>query len=369
MLKALFINSSSKKCSIYQSGKMIFDCLRQSKKVSFDYIEIDSDNRFIPVGYDFYLFNYHYATMGWLDLKELKRHFSYIMTIVLEVLPNNPFPLVDDKAFDAYLAIDPTMESDNPKVFAFPRPLEKTLDIDLSEESETPIIGSFGMPTHGKGFDLIIKAINKEFDKAIFRLNLSKADFVPNYEEIIQYYTDLCRQTAKSGIEVQVTSDFMTKEELIKWCASNTINCFFYDRNQPGLSATTDQAITSGRPLLISDNPTFRHIHKYIKPYPEWSIKEAIVKTPSIIKQIQKDWSQEAFAATFDDMISKLENDIKNAHAKIELKKKVNVEPKLCQYAFYLFNLIPFIKVKFFDKKKSIELFGIPFLTIKIKKK
>ena len=61
----------------------------------------------------------------------------------------------------------------------------------------------------------------------------------------------------------------MTPEALIDWCHENDLNCFMYTRDQPGLSATTDQAILSGQPLLTLTNATFRHIHPYIPPYPQ----------------------------------------------------------------------------------------------------
>ena len=64
----------------------------------------------------------------------------------------------------------------------------------------------------------------------------------------------------------------LSKEELILFCKKNTINCFFYYRQhifKSGLAAVTDQAIVSGKPLLVTYDNTFRHIHKYIDYYPK----------------------------------------------------------------------------------------------------
>ncbi|MEI8129015.1 MAG: hypothetical protein WCG95_05295, partial [bacterium] len=332
-MKGLFINSKAKKCSIHESGKMIYNCLLKSTTCKFDYTEIDVDNRIISTGYDIYFFNYHYGTMSWLNIKQLKKDFGFVMTVVLEVLPSNPFPLVDENSFDIYCAIDPTMDIPDKKVFAFPRPLEPFEIPQEQDLLETPIIGSFGLPTAGKGFEKIVEAVNEEFDKAIIKINMPAADFVSNSVSIANEYEDKCMAIAKKGIEIKVTHDFLTKDELIKWCRSNTINCFFYDRNQPGLSATTDQAISSERPLLVSDNETFRHVTHYLKPYPECSIKEAIENSVPVVRQIKKDWSQDAFAQKFDEMIEKIRPQLDKTKLKnikrFKLKKNISLFKKI----------------------------------------
>lgn len=365
-MKGLFLNSKNERCSIYQSGKMIYNCLLKSKTCKFDYIEIDANNYLIPTDYDFYFFNYHHLTMSWLDVKKLKQDFGFVMTVVLEVLPNDPFPYVDANAFDIYCAIDPTMNIDNPKVFSFPRPLDFFESPKEKIQYERPIIGSFGLPTPGKGYTKLIEAVNKEFDEALVRINLPGGDFVENFKIIADMYENDCKSIANQGIKVQVTRDFMDKEELIKWCSNNTINCFFYDRNQPGLAATTDQAISSGAPLLVSDNETFRHITQYIKPYPECSIKEAIETTGPIVEQIKKDWTQEVFTSKFDDMIQLIESEIKSAE-KVK-KKKVKIKKISSQIGptdFYLFGFIPALKIKRWSHKEKIYLFGLPIFKIK----
>src|SRR5574344_173565 len=326
-MKGLFINSKAKKCSIHESGLMIFDCLKQCNIIDFDYIEIDKDNRKIPLGYDTYLFNYHYETMNWLKTKNLRKKLGFIMTVVLDVSPDNPFPLVNDKDFDIYLAIDPTLKTKANNVFSLPRPLEKANSQYKKPNIENiPTIGTFGFPTIGKGFEAVIEAVSKEFTKAIIKINMPEGDFVPNGKEVADKYEQNCKKIAKEGVKIEVTHNFMSKKELIEWCAKNTIKCFFDDRDVPGLSATTDQAITSGAPLLTNNNPTFRHITKYIKPYPEMSIKEAIEKTPIIIKQIQRDWSQENFTKIFEDIIKEIKPNIKISKSKkdtITLPKKL----------------------------------------------
>jgi SAM-dependent methyltransferase len=310
--RGLFVSQEKASCSIYESGQMVYNVLLDGASFQLDYIEISAEKRALPDHYDFYLFNYHPYTMAWMDVNSLRKLPGVKITLVLEVLPNNPFVLCPSDAFDAYCALDPTMAHPDKRVYAFPRPLEVSRDIPSYHEKDIPIIGSFGFATPGKGFELVVDAVNREFDRAVVRLNIPSGTYTDDAtwslhrQNYANYLADLCKKTAKKGIEVIVTRDFMSKEGLIKWCAENTLNCFLYNRNQPGLSATTDQAISSGRPLLVSTNETFRHIHPYIKPYPFQSLKEAIATSTPHVLEMQQDWAPEKIITKFEMVLHDL---------------------------------------------------------------
>ena len=305
-IKGLFINNEKAQDSIHESGMMAFNCIKLSTIFSLDYIEIHKENRNIPLGYDFYIFNYHPSTLGWVDTSKLKNLPGLVLTLVLEVLPNDPFVMCPDNHFDGYCILDPTLKSRNKKVFVFPRPLDSLSLYFSAEPNEIPVIGSFGFATKGKGFQHVVAAVNKEFDKAVVRINIPFGDFVPDSKEYAHFLGELCKKTAKKGIEVAISHKYMSKNELIEWCSKNTLNCFLYDRDLPGLAATTDQAIVSGRPLSVSDNETFRHIHKYLPPYPKLSLKESIDQSVPWVIQMQSDWSPRVFCSIFENMLEKL---------------------------------------------------------------
>lgn len=312
-MKGIFLNPSKANCSIYESGLMIYTNLLLSKAYMLDYLEIDEHHLNISGSYDFYAFNYHHATMGWLDTTSVRRLPGIKLTFVLETLPKDPFVLCSDEDFDAYCVLDPTINCGDNRVYAFPRPLEVLRQPPVYHEPEVPVLGSFGFATPGKGFELLVDAVNREFDEAVIKINIppgTHADDVfwklhnCNYSD---YLGSLCAKVAKSGIHVIVTHDYMSKPELIDWCGQNTLNCFLYNRNQPGLSATTDQAITSGRPLAISTNETFRHIHPYVQPYPFRSLKESIALSQLEVLRMQHDWAPEKFAAKFEAVLRALQ--------------------------------------------------------------
>ena len=280
--RGLFLNQKPAQCSIFESGKMIYSCIQSSSAYDIDYLEIgDGDIRTLPA-YDFYAFNYHPYTMPWLDLDDVAKLPGLKLTFVLEVLPNDPFALCPPNKFDAYCPLDPTVVHPAKNVYPFPRPLEEAPDLPAYEEKEVPLIGSFGFATPGKGFELVVQAVNHEFERAHVRINIPAGTFADDVcwklfrRNYAGYLAELCQKVAKPGVTVEVTHSFMDKTQLINWCGQNTLNCFLYSRFQPGLSATTDQAITSGRPLAVSTNETFRHIHAYLPAYPYRSLKESI---------------------------------------------------------------------------------------------
>ena len=306
--RGIFVNAQKANCSIYESGVMVYQCLKLSDKYSLDYMEIDPHNLKLNK-YDFYFFNYHHATTNFIDTKTIRQLPGLTLATILETLPNNPFPLCPPGDFDIYCAIDPTMNVPDRRVYAFPRPLEVAEHITPYKETEIPVIGSFGFATPGKGFELVVDAVNREFDEAIVRINIPCSTYADDVtfklfkQKYSDYLSGLCKKVAKPGIKVIITNDFMNKNELIEWCGKNTLNCFFYDRNQPGLAATTDQAITSERPLLVSANETFRHIHKYIKPYPYQSLKEAIKFSRAAVLKMKEDWHPRRFAERFETVL------------------------------------------------------------------
>jgi FkbM family methyltransferase len=328
--RGAFINTYSASCSIFESGRMVYNCIRESDQYTLDYFSLDMIDRplFAKEGklklldgspheissdYDFWVFNWHYITMA-MDVPDdtIRRLPGRKFTVVLELEPSDPLALVPPNVFDGFIALDPTAPATD-SIFPFPRPLEGDPRSYRRPSPNLPVkvptIGSFGYGTPGKGFELLVEAVNREFDKAIVRINVPSGNYtswtdVIHGQDYPNYLADLCKKIAKPGIEVRFTHDFMSPEELVTWCAGNDLNCFMYTRRQAGLSATTDQAIMSGRPLLTSSNDTFRHVHKYIAPYPLIGLRQAIDTTAPLVRMMQKDWSRATFGETFHRMLA-----------------------------------------------------------------
>ncbi len=301
--RAIFLNSPQAQCSIHESGKMIFSAIADSSQ--FDWVYADLHEKYQPdaTAYDCVLFNYHPCTMPWLDMQAVRGIECLKGTIILETLPDSCFRMCPPDLFDFHLAIDPTVAEIPGRVYGLPRPLHSIATQTLADPAEMaePTIGTFGFATPGKGFERVVDAVNREFDRATIRVHIPQADFADKEMHrmhnmpYVEYLLQLMRKVAKAGVTIEATHAYRSQAEIVAWCGQNTINVFLYDRIQPGLSATTDQAIASGRPLLVSDNQTFRHIHTYMPAYPDWTLRQAIALGGQAVRKIQEAWNPDAF--------------------------------------------------------------------------
>jgi len=244
--------------------------------------------------------------MSWLDTAKLKDLFKNVFTIVLEVSPNDPFIFVDENHFDGFVVLDPTCWSVKSNVLNFPRPLVDQRKILDNANTDRPIIGSFGLSIEDKGFVELVYAVEKEFSCAIIKINVPTLMDYP--EHIRAEFRDKLNEANRNPeVVIHLTNEKFTREELVDWCASNTLNAFFYTRKMGnGLSATTDQAIASGAALAISTNPTFRHLMKHVKPYPIATLKESIEDGKRAISQIREEWNHQAFSRKFEELLHRV---------------------------------------------------------------
>jgi len=312
MKHGLIINQRKANCSVYEVGSLIKDILAGeenefSKEYTIDYLETDVS----LVGltwyhYDFYIMNWHVLTLP-IPKTSLIKMKSKKIAIVVEVNPNDNLPCTPD-IFDAYMVIDPTKQKVG-KFFPMPRPIIQVPTKSLLDK-EKFVLGGFGLQNirflTEKRFEELVQNANISGRDCIVRINLPYGTFTETSLRGITKYGDWLKSLAKSNVEVIVTHDYMNRNELIGWLSEHNINCFPYYRNRPGLSAVTDQAISAGRGIMITDCYTFRHLHKYIPHFPEQSYYRLSKSTLPGIKQMQEDWSPENFRKTFDEMLREL---------------------------------------------------------------
>jgi hypothetical protein len=309
-MRGIFYNSKQSMCSIWESGKMCYDALKNSNKYSLDYSEETTLNN----SYDFAIFNQHFTVNNWMNNEIIKQFNKPTFCIVTEVaFGNNPIQCSPDY-FDHYIVLDSTINETN-RIHAFGRPIE---EFDLSTidnenfDNNIPKIFSFGFATNGKEWHKIVEAVQNEYDYADIHFNIPQGTYIPDsmQHNLMMDIRNKCNQIIrKPGIKLKITSDNLSKSELIKLCSTKTINCFFYYREsmfRSGLAAVTDQAISSGRPLLVTSDRTFRHIHTYLNYFPNIGIKEAIEKNKEGVLKMKHDWSQKNFLLKFEQIINTL---------------------------------------------------------------
>ena len=167
-MKGCFYNSKQSLCSIWESGKMCYDALKNSENYSLDYSE-DTNLNF---SYDFAIFNHHFTVNNWMSSDIIKCFNKPTFCIVTEVsFSNNPIG-ASPNYFDHYIVLDPTITETN-RIHSFGRPLE---DFDVSHNHDSsmniPKIFSFGFATYGKEWHKIVEAVQHDYDYADIHFNI-----------------------------------------------------------------------------------------------------------------------------------------------------------------------------------------------------
>lgn len=308
--RGLFLNSFKSACSIYSSGQHIYDILKDSDKVNLDYSEEHNWNTIWSTSYDFIVYNQHFQVNNWLTRETINEFQGPVFCIVTEVAfigdPHSRSP----NWFTHYIVLDPSI-TETETVHAFPRPLLNIRTIDNVDDikHDIPIIGSFGFAGAGKEWNKIVEAVEKDYDKAIIRVNIPYATHIPNNQQCIDAAFQSMRDAVtKQGISLNLTSEYMSEKDLVSWCSQNTLNCFIYYRAGivgSGLSAVVDQAISAKRPILFSADPPFRHVHAYMQPYPIVGVKYAIEHHMKIVQQLAIEWDPQVFRMKFLSILFK----------------------------------------------------------------
>jgi len=307
--RGLFLNQMKSQCSIYEVGLMVYNAIKSNlPEFKLDYAETNASlvGVDLSIDYDFCIVNWHHITLN-LPIKTINKLPGFKIAIILEVTPSTPFTYLPNNWFDAYMVIDPT-KTKTENIFPFPRPLEIVKNLKPILHTDRIVIGSFGFVVpNGPGmsykrFDQVVLNAN-QIGKALVRFNFPSGTYTGYPLATIKDYGKRLQSLAVRGVDVEVTHEYFSKTELIQWCSQNTINVFPYYRDLPGLSAVTDQAISANRPIAVTDNVTFRHLHPYISNTSKQTYLELIKSTPPGIKKMQELWSISRFSATFRDML------------------------------------------------------------------
>ena len=306
MMKVLFVNHTQQQCGVYQYGKRISDILVNDGRYDLNYYETDSSVNFYDKIKNFspnvIIYNWHESTMRWLtseitnDLRNIKQLF-----IFHEV----KFP--SNFKSDGFIMSDFNEDEKNKK-FSIPRPIFEIENIKT--QNEIPIIGSFGFGFENKGFERICHLVNNSFDESIIHLHITNAFFGDRDGMISNRVIDRCKNTiTKKGIELIITTNFMTNDEILQFLNKNTVNMFLYD-NMPGrgLSSTIDYAVSVDTPLIVNNSNMFRHL---LCDKPEISIEnnsinDIIKMGISPVQHFRKKWSNESMRNKFYKILQKI---------------------------------------------------------------
>jgi SAM-dependent methyltransferase len=292
----LFVSHKEKRCGVHEFGLNVYEAIRNSQIIDFKYIECESFKELAesvrnnqPVAI---IYNHYPSTLPWLT-KKVVRKFQIPQIGIIHEVHQELVDALDDTFFDYYIAPDPTLLLKNPIVFKTGRIVP--FYVNHYQLPEIPTIGSFGFGTAGKGFEKIITTVQNEFDEALIRLNIPYAKFGDDQCNSARQISENCKMlVSKPSIKLEISHEFLEKEQVLDFLAQNTINVFFYDNQKyRGISSTIDYALAVNRPIAVTKSSLFRHILSTGLINIENNSLKEIIKRGSSVTSIHRDeWNR-----------------------------------------------------------------------------
>lgn len=292
----LFINHPEKECGVHQFGENVYEAIRHSKLYDFQYCECSGAedlrgfiSKYQPVCI---IYNYYGSTMPWLHTG-ITRSVKIPHIGIIHEVTQERVNQANKTLFDFHIAPDPTVLLTNPIVFKTGR----LIPVYMGEHPvpAIPTIGSFGFGTKGKGFTRIIEQVQAEFDEAVIRFNIPFAKFGDASGEGAKAYAAACHALVKKpGIRLEITHAFWSQDEVLRFLAGNTVNCFFYDENKNrGISSVTDLALAVDKPIAISRSQMFRNLFDATPSVciEDLSLREIISNGTPPLAPFKKEWT------------------------------------------------------------------------------
>lgn len=216
------------------------------------------------------IYNYHGTSTNWLNDDYIRNKYNNIIHIMIHYdLLQSHVDNFSPNNFNGFKYIITDNDKINNKncenVFIVTRsvPFINDINIDENRVDKIPIIGFQGFGFKHKGIDRLAHKIQEEFDEAIFRLHMPFSYYCDPYGYITKQVIDeLHHIIKKPGIKIEVSHDFMSEEDIVKWLNKNTINCYFFDYlENSGIASSPDYAIASFRPIAVNNSRMLVHLH------------------------------------------------------------------------------------------------------------
>ena len=308
MNEVLFLNTFVKQCGVYQYGIRVYDIIKHSDIYAYKYYEIESVADYCNALLNHptcvaVIYNYHSTPMSWLNPSCIQKRVKNI-GIIHES---------DSYLFDIVVTPDPSVET-----YGLPRPIYNSFSlssyepstaiigdfIDIGKSGSAPVIGSFGFGFLNKGFHHIISYVNTHYDDAIIKFVIPMAHYSNNH--MYQSAIAACHSIiTKPGIQLHITNEFLSNEDILAFLSSNTVNLFLYDYMYGrGISSALDYAISVNRPFAISGSFMFRHIYKDDICLDKNTIDHCIAHSLQYLPELKEKYSHSNMIKRMDSIIT-----------------------------------------------------------------
>jgi hypothetical protein len=315
-MKIYFINSKKENCGVYQYGKRIWDALQHSK-LDITYHEIETLKEFYKLdlnSVDILFFNWieggQTGPFGWYQNQvalNIKENYSHIKTTTIMHTPD-----FWTAAFDYYIDQDPLRGG-------FIRPLYNYDITKPKSVHDIPHIGSFGFAGDHKGFDDVVKLVNEQYDEAQINLHITNAHY-GDAEGIHQHriIDEIKAIPRKSGIKLNITSEFISNDEILDFTYNNDIIVLAYKLGRDP-SSLPDYPISTNTPIAITNVGMFSHIYNENIDVTLHTIPKILEynKTSNYVGKLRKEWSQENLRDTFKNLVTMIYNMVDKTYAQV----------------------------------------------------
>jgi len=316
----LFVNHREVSCGIYQYGRRLARILEKSELYEVEYSEVRSRKEMGGVlslsGFSAVIYNYSVLTMPWLDRWVLHTRPDLVHLALYHEggLPwgKTAFGGLQQKALpaNAWLLVVDSTHVDTADALAVPRPLLDPPNRWVTPDGR-PTISSFGFGLPGKGFARLVQLVNEEFDEALVRLHITTSEVCDSTGAQAAEAIRACQEVPrKPDVDLEVTTHFMTDEELMVWLAESLLCAFLYEDPKPGvwrgLSSVLDYALAANVPIAVSRSPMFRHVAR-AEPsvcIEDRTLKGVMESGAAVLDVYRERWSHGNLIKRYEEVIS-----------------------------------------------------------------
>lgn len=303
----IFVNHNVVNCGVYQYGKRVFDISKKSQKYNFEYVEVTCFENLFEFIKDknpkMIFYNYLPSTMPWFN----DSIFNQIKS--LGIKQGNIVHNCKYGNFDFYLHQDPYYKNDENN-FAILRPLFEYLPNDNLKKNDKIQIGTFGFGGQHKFVPEICRLVSEEFVNQQIKLNLHVTEGFYSGNIFEEVKNECLNNLNNENIDLNITNNFLTNEDLLNFLHQNDLNIFFYE-NYPfynGISSSIDYALSVRKPIAICKSNMFSHIMDVTPSIcvEDTDLVDIIANGFSPLQEKYNSWSHKNFIDNMEMIVEKL---------------------------------------------------------------
>jgi hypothetical protein len=161
--------------------------------------------------------------------------------------------------------------------------------------NDVPIVGSFGFGFENKGWERILYAVRDSLPESVVHFHMPYAYFGDRDGKSAEKVSNKCLDLAETlDINLIIEHNFLEIPELLKFLASNDMNCFFYDELYGrGIASTIDYALSVKRPIALTKSYMFRHMKNANIFIEDLSLKDILDNGTEPLEPLYKQFTKE----------------------------------------------------------------------------